>query len=177
MTATRPPPKAVSSDEYARTALRVAVCQLAEAAGYGSARASAADALADVTARYAVALGRSAKGYAEAAGRGAANVADVVSGEGGEGRRNGQTDPTHSHSHPPTTTAHDAGRCRRVRRRLEDVHRGRRELLDVSEREPFDALLPFDHHPPNSQPPGRSPLCPRAALLPRAPVTPPPALV
>ena len=126
MTATRPPPKAASSDEYARTALRVAVCQLAEAAGYGSARASAADALADVTARYAVALGRSAKGYAEAAGRGAANVADVVSRGGqGEGRGNGRpTRPTHSPSLSPTPTAHGVGRRRRVHRRREDVHRG-----------------------------------------------------
>lgn len=95
MASTRPPP--VSADEYARSALRVAVCQLAEAAGYGSARASAADALADVTARYVVALGRSAKGYAEAAGRGAANVADVVSlvEVWEEGEREGERGPSH----------------------------------------------------------------------------------
>ena len=73
-----------SADDYARACLRVACAQLAEAAGFASARRTALDVLSDAAARYAASLGRAAKGYAEAAGRGTGNISDVVSkGNGG----------------------------------------------------------------------------------------------
>ena len=68
-----------SADDYARACLRVACAQLAEAAGFASARRTALDVLSDAAARYAASLGRAAKGYAEAAGRGTGNISDVVS--------------------------------------------------------------------------------------------------
>ena len=74
----------LSADDYARACLRVACAQLAEAAGFASARRTALDVLSDAAARYAASLGRAAKGYAEAAGRGTGNISDVVSkGNGG----------------------------------------------------------------------------------------------
>lgn len=102
MPAPRAPP-AVSPDDYARAALRVAACQLAEATGYGSARASAADALGDVAARYVCALGRAAKAYSEAAGRGMANVSDVVrrGGDGAAGGAGARAPPATSLPPPP----------------------------------------------------------------------------
>lgn len=75
-----------SADDYARACLRVACAQLAEAAGFASARRTALDVLSDATARYAASLGRAAKGYAEAAGRGEGNISDVVSSGGARER-------------------------------------------------------------------------------------------
>ena len=76
-----------SADDYARACLRVACAQLAEAAGFASARRTALDVLSDATARYAASLGRAAKGYAEAAGRGTGNISDVVRSWEGGGER------------------------------------------------------------------------------------------
>ena len=79
-----------SADDYARACLRVACAQLAEAAGFASARRTALDVLSDATARYASSLGRAAKAYAEAAGRGEGNVSDVVRRLVGGGEREGE---------------------------------------------------------------------------------------
>jgi histone H3/H4 len=79
-----------SADDYARACLRVACAQLAEAAGFASARRTALDVLSDAAARYAASLGRAAKGYAEAAGRGTGNISDVVRRENRKIEREGE---------------------------------------------------------------------------------------
>jgi transcription initiation factor TFIID subunit 8 len=70
------------ADDYARSALRIAASQLAEASGFTATRASAVEALTDVAVRYAKALGRGAAAHAELGGRATAHAGDVVSLKG-----------------------------------------------------------------------------------------------
>lgn len=63
---------------YARAVAKVAVAQIAEAAGYEGIQASANDTLAELMLRYVLELGSAAHSYAELAGRTGFNAADLV---------------------------------------------------------------------------------------------------
>lgn len=66
------------ADAYAARAVRVAVAQLAEAAGFEAAQQSSLDTLADLLLRYINEVGSASHGYAELAGRTESTPLDVV---------------------------------------------------------------------------------------------------
>lgn len=63
---------------YSRAVAKVAIAQIAEAAGFEGIQASANDTLAELMLRYIVELGSAAHSYAELAGRSGFNVVDLV---------------------------------------------------------------------------------------------------
>lgn len=73
------------ADQYATAAARVAVSQLAEAAGFDAVHQSSVDTLADLLLRYINEVGSASHGYAELAGRTESNPLDVVGGGEGAG--------------------------------------------------------------------------------------------
>ena len=67
------------ADQYANRAAKVAVGQLAEAAGFDAVHQSSLDTLADLLLRYINEIGSASHSYAGLAGRTESNPLDVVS--------------------------------------------------------------------------------------------------